>query len=352
MSIPRPLPESHESEAAGLGGHALFALRERFAPFFPDGSFVFRRRFRRSSDSSSTPEGASRRRTLDPEGERRREERASLLAAPPSPATRSAFALAEGGPSSDAPLAARFGGFSLVARRSDGVVPATRASRRCFFRRLRSALDMYVFTPPAGGVPPPRSTEAPGASSSSASSSSASSSSSVSYRFTGPDGGSSRGRRCPGRLRGRPPRRARPAAAAAQELGFEAREQRLLAGGERVRERGVAERRLALLVRQRLAIGGGDRDAGEPRAGHPRPRPRERGVSTPGVADEMVFSSTSQVSWKSACPRKSRPKRRVVGGNESFRDGKTLAGTRSAPRADRGGSARDAVCLGVPHLPP
>ena len=47
MSIPRPLPESHESEAAGLGGHALFALRERFAPFFPDGSFVFRRRFRR-----------------------------------------------------------------------------------------------------------------------------------------------------------------------------------------------------------------------------------------------------------------------------------------------------------------
>ena len=155
----------------------------------------------------------------------------------------------------------------------------------------------------------------------------------------------------PGRLRGRPPRRARPAAAAAQELGFEAREQRLLAGGELVRERGVAERRLALLVRQRLAIGGGDRDAGEPRAGHPRPRPRERGVSTPGVADEMVFSSTSQVRWKSACPRKSRPKRRVVGGNESFRDGKTLAGTRRAPRANRGGSARDAVCLGVPHLP-
>ena len=67
----------------------------------------------------------------------------------------------------------------------------------------------------------------------------------------------------PGRLRGRPPRRARPAAAAAQELGFEAREQRLLAGGELVRERGVAERRLALLVRQRLTIGGGDRDAGD-----------------------------------------------------------------------------------------
>ena len=95
MSIPRPLPESHESEAAGLGGHALFALRERFAPFFPDGSFVFRRRFRRSSDSSSTPEGASRRRMLDPEGERRREERAHSLPlrlhprrAPPSPSPR------------------------------------------------------------------------------------------------------------------------------------------------------------------------------------------------------------------------------------------------------------------------